>query len=158
MKEVKPAQPTSSREKSVTPPTETTSVIVQTKTNKTIWILGALVILLAALGIWKFIYKPAVPVSTILPQAQALILAVNSPADGTLAVNNEILVTGITSPNTTVVIYTESDEVIVTSDANGKFESTVKLTSGINSLNIYAFGDDGSEKTVSLDIVYDQES
>jgi hypothetical protein len=102
---------------------------------------------------------PAPTVALPSPQviAQPLTLTLNSPKAGELAVNNEILVTGKTLPNTTVTVFTETDEAVVESDAAGNFETTMKLTSGINSLNVSAFSDSGEEKTVSMDVVYDSQ-
>ena len=83
-------------------------------------------------------------------------LVVDNPKDGELAVNGEILVTGTTAPNSSVAVFTETDETIVESNNTGHFETTVKLAQGINSLNVTAFDQNGQEKTVSIDVVYDE--
>ena len=89
--------------------------------------------------------------------ARELTLTLDSPADQTLAVQDEILISGTTTPGATVAVYTEEDEVIVETDPAGRFETTVTLVPGINSLNINAFLPEGQEKSVSLTIVYDDE-
>ena len=65
-----------------------------------------------------------------------------------------MLVKGQTLPNSTVVIYSNTDETDVESDASGNFEGTTLLATGSNSLVVTAFSDTGEEKSVSLDIVY----
>lgn len=95
-------------------------------------------------------------VSYTTPSEQELFsLTVDSPKDGELAIDGEILVTGRTNPDSTVAVFTETDETIVESDSSGYFETTVKLSQGINSLNVTAFGENGQEKTESIDVVYD---
>jgi len=92
------------------------------------------------------------PAATSTPQP--LFLTLTSPKSGELAVNEEMLVKGQTLPNSTVVIYSNTDETDVESDASGNFEGTTLLATGSNSLVVTAFSDTGEEKSVSLDIVY----
>src|SRR3989344_2842237 len=141
---------------SVTPPPKKLSPIF-------LIILGILVSLGAAAFIWlrPFSYQqPATPIvaSSPSPSAKPLTLELTSPSDGTLSINQEILVTGKTLPNTTVVFYTDTDENSIESDVSGMFESTVTLTQGINTLTVTAFGEDGTEKSQTMDLVYDTES
>ena len=97
------------------------------------------------------------PTTTVEETPQELTLTLESPADGTLAVANEMLVRGTTTPGATVAVFTETDEIIVETDAYGQFETTVQLAAGINSLNITAYSEDGQEKTITLNVVYDEE-
>lgn len=87
-----------------------------------------------------------------------LTLTLDSPKDEELSVNDEILVKGKTLPNTTVVMFNEADEATVDSDANGNFETTIKLADGINSLTVTAFAEDGQEKSLTVDVVRNAES
>ena len=86
---------------------------------------------------------------------QPLTLNLESPADETIVVSDRITVKGKTLPKTTVVFYTDSDANSIESDASGYFEGTINLSSGINTLTVEAFADNGEEKSISLDIVYD---
>ncbi len=95
------------------------------------------------------------PTESSQPSTAPLTLDLDSPAEGELAVNDEILVRGVTLPDTVVLAYTDTDDASVTSDDSGKFETTLVLAEGINTVNVTAFSDDGQEKTVSLDIVRD---
>jgi len=125
-------------------------------------VLGILVSLAAGIFIWFrpfFAQQPPIAqVTDPSPVTQALILELTSPVDGTLSVNQEILVMGKTLPNTTVMLFTETDEDSVVSDANGRFESTITLAEGINSLTVTVFGEDGTEKSQTMDLVYDSET
>lgn len=87
--------------------------------------------------------------------ASSLTLTLESPVDETIVVSDMVTVKGKTLPNTTVVFYTDTDANSVESDATGYFEGTINLSSGINTLNVQAFAENGEEKTITLDIVYD---
>lgn len=103
----------------------------------------------------KLIPSPQ-PVAAISlsPTPQPLFLTLTSPKSDELAVNQEVLIKGQTAPNATVIIYSESDEVITQSDASGNFEATTLLAQGSNSLVITAFSDTGEETSLNLDITY----
>lgn len=157
-------------EVSIGPTTETpTSQITPStppKLNKVLIIvlvvLGLVSLLVSAFILLKPATTPPPPTPVTEPSSSPssppLTLELTSPADSELSVNREILVTGKTLPNTTVVIFTENDETSVVSDASGAFEGTIALTDGINSLIVTAYGEDGEEKSLTLDIVYDSEA
>lgn len=101
--------------------------------------------------------EPGIPVPAQPTQVPEVPLTLDSPSDQTLVVQNEILVSGTTMPDATVAVYTEDDEIILEADSTGRFETTVTLAPGINSLNVKAFSPTGEEKSVSLSVVYDNE-
>jgi len=121
-------------------------------------------LLAAAVAVGLFLYTQyqagtTTPPTVTPPEAKRpLELTVESPTDATLAEGKRIMVKGKTSPNTTVVIYSDGDQNIVESDSSGKFEGSVGLGNGINALTISAFSDSGEEKSVAMDIVYDDGS
>ena len=84
--------------------------------------------------------------------APSLTLSLLSPSEGDIAVDGEIVVRGNTLPNTTVVIFTQSDETSVESDEIGNFEETILLVDGENTLTVTAFSDDGQEKSISVSV------
>jgi len=85
-------------------------------------------------------------------------LKLTSPTSGEQAVDGEIIVSGQTLPNTTVLVYTESDQTSVESDSSGLFETTITLGKGSNALTVTAFGDNGDESSQSIDVVYDSQN
>lgn len=152
--DVKPSEP---------PVTETPQNLPQKKITpkkELVLGLGALVMIVVLSLVYVKWFSPKTPIP-VVPTAEqttkVLTLSLESPTDGELAVNDEILVSGKTLPNTTVVVFTENDETSFESDAAGYFESTIKLINGINQLVVTAFADDGQEKAVILDVVHDSE-
>lgn len=125
-------------------------------------VLGLLISVGAAAVIW-FQPKASPPPQVVIevtpaPVAKPVTLDVTSPTEGEVAVNSEILVKGKTLPNVTVAVFTESDEDTIESDASGNFETTITLVEGINSLTVIAMTEEGEEKMVTLDVVYDTQS
>jgi hypothetical protein len=122
-----------------------------------------LVFVLAVAGVsgiyfyWKNTDNPQVTPEVSLPTPQKdLTLTLESPTDGTLATDGQIMVKGKTLPNTTVAFYTDIDDGSIESDSSGNFMGNVRLGEGINTLTVTAFSDDGNEKTTSMDVVYDK--
>ena len=114
-----------------------------------------LILLLAVLlGVSVYLLKPKTP---NLP-TETLSLSIDSPREGTLLVDGEVLVKGKTSPGALVVFFTETDENSVEADGAGNFQGSVALSEGINTLVVTAFAEDGQEKTTSLEVVNDSES
>ena len=129
-------------------------------------VLGLILVTLVGLGAVLWIRKSAQPPATSqlaqvvshTPAPLPLFLELTSPKSDELAVGEEIIVSGRTLPNITVLIYTDTDQTSLESDANGQFESTVSLDEGSNTLTVTAFADNGDEFSESIDVVYDPQS
>ncbi len=121
----------------------------------------------AVIGSYIFLQSKSVPDSTNktpsvtsasnIPQIAPLDLVIESPNENTLAEGKKINVKGKTSPNTTVVIYTDDNDTTIESDESGEFEGNIDLNNGINSLTVSAFREDGSQKSSTMDVVYDDQ-
>lgn len=101
--------------------------------------------------------KPSPPIAKPPIVTQPLVLSLQSPAEETVVLDEQVTVKGKTLPNTPVVFYTETDQNSTESDATGQFEGKIVLAAGINTLTVSAFGQNGEEKTVALDLVYDDQ-
>ena len=127
------------------------------KSEKGVVPIIALVVVLVAVGIiavvyYKNTYQSPAPSSQV---SAPLTLTLESPADGTVITESEVSIKGKTSPNTTVVFYSDAEESSVESDSYGNFEGKIGLTEGINTLTVTAFAENGDEKSLILDIVND---
>jgi hypothetical protein len=151
----------------VAPQPATASQTPSTKSgskSKLIIIIVAVLLLAGAAGggYWYYMNmsktEPVVQATPTPTIVQPLTLELESPTDGTIVEGSTLTVTGKTLPNTTVVFYTETAEGSAQSDASGNFSGTITLTNGINSLVVTAFGEDGEEKTVSVDVVFDEDT
>lgn len=128
-------------------------------------ILGFALGLVITFGIWKAnkaLKKEepeAVPTvaEEVTPEATptpAFSLEIISPADESISDKRKITITGKTQPGSVVAIAAELGEELVETDEVGNFKVEVSLISGINEIEITAFGPEGDEASRSLNIVY----
>lgn len=153
---------------SVTAAPEKTGIISKTPRKSKLFILLLLAVVLLAGGITLLTFLKSRQTSSIpTPGTQSqskkeetptLSLSIDSPADNVVIVNNEVTIKGRTLPKMTVVAYDEIDTFSTDSDDKGNFEGKIKLSIGINSVTITAFGENGEEKSVVLDIINDSQS
>ena len=117
----------------------------------------ALVVVLVAAGIIAVVYYKSTYKISTAPSSEVspLQLTLESPIEGTLTVDNQVLVKGKTSPGATVVFYTDENENSVEADLYGNFEGKIMLADGINTVTVTSFAENGGEKTLSVDIVND---
>ena len=64
---------------------------------------------------------------------------------------------GITKPNTWVVISGEDEDFIAKSDSSGNFDIEVELSAGINLLLIHAYDENKTSISKELTVVYSSE-
>lgn len=122
--------------------------------RKIYFILAAVSLILIALIL--FIFRPA---PTLVPEKKPeklvqtpLFLAIDSPKKETAVVNGEVLIEGRTLPNTTVVIYSDTDESSLESDVKGDFKDTVIVGDEGGLVRVTAFSDNGDELSKTIDL------
>jgi len=86
----------------------------------------------------------------VVPIPKPLFLTIGSPKANVTAVNGEIIVSGNTLPNTTVVIYSDTDETSVDSSADGTFDTSITVDEEGGPIKITAFGGNGEEKSETV--------
>ncbi|MBI4058586.1 hypothetical protein HY408_02360 [Candidatus Gottesmanbacteria bacterium] len=119
--------------------------------------IGAAFLLVVGLAAYiKFLLPVPEPLPLERAAKPVFTLSLDSPTQGELVLNQEILVKGKTEPRAVVLIYSDTDIISVDSDEQGNFESTILLTNGINTLTVTAYGLDGQEKSVTVDLLYDR--
>ena len=70
--------------------------------------------------------------------AENLQIALAKPETDAVVTTNPVIISGLTSPQTWVVILTQDKDYFLTSSANGEFASQITLAGGVN--QIEAFG------------------
>ena len=66
-------------------------------------------------------------------------LSILSPEQNDVFTENEIAVTGITKPNSIIVISSEGEDFVISSDNSGEFTQEIELSAGLNNILISAF-------------------
>jgi len=80
--------------------------------------------------------KPAVTPTPIPPQ---FAVTIESPLAETIENSVSLLVSGVTSPGSTVVVAGSVDDTAVTAQADGKYAGKVTLTEGKNDIIVTAY-------------------
>ena len=122
------------------------------KTHKSTLLMPLLLVLFALIGGLSFLYIQSKTVSNpaelaAVPTPVSFFLTILSPRGTATAVDGEVAVTGKTLPNTTVMLYSDTDETSLESSVTGAFEGTVLVGDTGGTLTVSAFRDTGEEKT-----------
>jgi hypothetical protein len=81
-------------------------------------------------------------------------LTITSPENNSLLDQEDIEITGQTSPLANLVILFEDGEEIIQADQQGEFKTEITLNGGANEITITAFDQDGNEASKVLNLVY----
>lgn len=87
-------------------------------------------------------------------EEEKMSLSITSPQDNSLLDQEEIEITGKTSPLANIVILFEEGEKIIQTDEQGDFKETIELSGGANEITITAVDQDGNEASKVLNLVY----
>lgn len=116
-------------------------------------VIGGLGIgVIVAFGIWSTNKPREIPSLETPPQsAQTLSeqnsnstiqesnVSIFSPQDQTVITESPVQISGISKPNSIVVISAESDDYIIEIPENGSFQESVELVPGLNQIKIFSF-------------------
>lgn len=115
--------------------------------KETAWAIGIGVLfgLVLAFGVWRINVsiqnsttkneevKNEVPASPS-PEAQYIKINIENPENGDVVANDTILVEGVATANSKIVISGEDRDYLVNSDISGRFSAEVNLVGGINQI------------------------
>lgn len=99
----------------------------------------------------KYTYN--LPVTTM---TLSLYLDINNPEDELLTFDSAIIVSGKTSPNSTVIISTNDSDLGTSANDFGEFSKVVSLSNGLNQITINAFDDQGNTKSANRTVFYSE--
>lgn len=85
-------------------------------------------------------------------------ITVENPKDETVFNNNTINISGKTIPNSTIIISTENNDLVVTPASNGDFTLNNVIGSGTNIIQITAVFPNGEEQKVIRTVTYSTET
>lgn len=94
------------------------------------------------------------PVSSI---PKSFNLEIANPEDELLSFEKSVVVSGKTSPRSTILIATGERSVGLESNAAGDFSKIVELTPGINQIIIAAFDNQGSSRSATRTVYFEEE-
>ncbi len=94
------------------------------------------------------------PVTT---KPRSLQLDLEQPEDDSLVFSDSIPVSGKTSPTTTVLIYTDTNDIIIKSKPDGSFSTDLDLDEGENNITVVVFDSTGESKSLKRNVYYSKE-
>ena len=94
------------------------------------------------------------PVTSI---PKTLRLDLDHPDDDSLTFDSSILVSGKTASQKEVLIFTDSQNLVIKSRKDGSFSQSLDLDEGVNRITVVVFDQTGDSKSVDRTIYYSQE-
>lgn len=84
-------------------------------------------------------------------------LITTQPENNSIISEGKVTIKGAAVPNSTVVILTNSKDLITQADKDGAFEQEIELEGGLNEITVTAYDNNGNETTQTLTLVYSTE-
>lgn len=81
-------------------------------------------------------------------------IQIDSPENNSLVTTSKTDLTGISTPNSHIVVVTPSNSFVGQSDSQGKFNISISLDSGLNLIKISAIDTDGNQKDTQINLTY----
>ncbi len=88
---------------------------------------------------------------------KSLRMDLGKPDDDTLSFESSIIVSGSTGPNLTVLITTDSSDLVVKSGLDGNFSTIVNLAEGVNKITATVFDVTGDNRSAERTVYYSKE-
>jgi hypothetical protein len=107
--------------------------------------------------------KAIITEPTLIPtQPQSLLkdnqtidnIQINSPEDNALVSTEKTSISGVTIPNSHIIIATASKSFIGQSDTNGQFSVPITLDTGLNIVKISSIDKNNIQKDIQINITY----
>lgn len=87
----------------------------------------------------------------------SLSLELSSPSDDTLTFTPSVVVSGKTAPNSSVLISSEYNDLVVSSKSDGGFSTIFELKEGPNNINVVVFDSTGDQRSAQKVVYYSKE-
>ena len=139
---------------------------INKKLSMRVFILSQLAILVLGLTfiltLNKVLNQPNQSLNTlthgpITSEPKSLFLEVMEPEDNWLSFNSQILISGKTLSNTSVLISSKDQDMVFESKKDGSFSASFPLTLGVNEIAIVVFSDKGESKEIKRLVFYSKE-
>lgn len=122
---------------------------------------GGIFGLIVAFGIWRLnstISKSDVTTQgSPTPSPSSYSLTIAKPNENQVVTDSLVTVSGITTPNSKVVVSGEKEDYLTFSDSSGEFSQDVDLSGGINNIKVFVFDDTKKIAEDGIKIVYSSE-
>lgn len=93
------------------------------------------------------------PSPTEIPKP-TIFLSINSPINEIVVSSKTLIISGKTLPQATVIIVTNSDQLVVKPSSQGDFSTTITLENDQNLIRMFALSPNGETVTVQRTVTY----
>lgn len=137
-------------------------IVLSTKT----FVISHLTLLILALAFFGGLYYILYPerfqaaiteYNPVTKEPISLFLEISSPEDEILVSDPNLIISGKTGPNISVIISSVSNDAALQSGKDGQFSTVFPLNSGPNIVEINAYDLEGNHKTTTKTIYYSEE-
>lgn len=94
------------------------------------------------------------PVTT---RPKTLRLDLDQPDDDTLSFQSSILISGKTASRAEVLILTDTQNLVLTSNLDGSFSTVLNLEQGVNEVTVVVFDRSGDSRSLEKSVYYSKE-
>ena len=167
IKLTKPEHPPSlSSGKKTNMPKETQGLSFDKILSTQTFILSHLTLLILALvffgGLYYILYPErfAASVTEYVPitkEPVSLFLEISSPEDDILVSDGNLVISGKTGPDASVIISNQTTDMALQASKNGEFSKVFPLNPGPNIIEINAFDSEGNSKSTTKSVFYSEE-
>lgn len=84
-------------------------------------------------------------------------LELQQPEDDLLVFESNLVVSGKTAPNIEVLIFTETEDLVIRSKTDGSFSTIFKLKEGVNQITTAVFDNNGDRRSEERTVFYSKE-
>lgn len=88
---------------------------------------------------------------------KTILIDLDQPDEDSLVYDPSILISGKTTPNTDILIMSDSEDLIVRSKADGNFSISLDLSEGVNKISALVFETNGEARLTERQIFYSKE-
>lgn len=130
------------------------------------FVISHAIILLAGLlffaGLYYILYQDKFSAqdlnyNPVTKEPVSLFLEISNPEDEALVYEDNILISGKTGSDLTVIISSNSNDAGLQSGKDGQFSKVLSLDKGVNIIEITAFDSEGNSKTVVKSVYFSEE-
>lgn len=88
---------------------------------------------------------------------KSLRLDLDQPADDSLTFQSSVIVSGQTAPSKDVLIFSESEDLIIKSNSGGSYSTVLNLKEGINTITVVVFDTSGDSRSVTRTVYFSKD-
>lgn len=88
---------------------------------------------------------------------KTLRLTLDNPDDDSLVFQSSVIVSGQTAPLKDVLIFTDSQDLVISSKKDGSFSTVINLDEGVNKITAVVFDATGDSRSVERTVFYSKD-